>query len=367
MRRLTLTIAFLVAMGVSIPQPALAQPAPCIRGVSMCAVAAQSGSVTIAPAQTAGVISETPGDGTPPSGSAYLPIGNYISPSSGSSIFSRSYLLFPLDSIPVGVTVTSAQLEVDMDLFPFAGSGMFGAYNVTAGWDESMTWATRAPADPTPRSSTLVASTPGTYAWDVTDLVNGWLSGSPNNGLMLAAIPPVDSGSLGSSGFAARGLGRTSASPPRLIVSWGALTLKGGTIRGMVFLDVDQDGVFDAGESGLAGIPIHVETNGSWATDLVTGDDGTYGPAGLKPAQYRVRIDVPPGYVATTPLGRGPFALNGNAVTGQDFGLASVPVLLPESGALGATAGSVALLLLAAGAALMLTGTLLRASASIRG
>jgi len=339
MRRWVLIAAILAAIAVPVPHSALAQ----------------SGSATIAPSQTVGVISETPTDGTPPFGSTYLPFGNYIGLVSGNPVFARSYLLFPLDAIPSGVTVTSARLEVDVDLFPFAGSGTLGAYNVTAAWTESMVWGTRAPADPTPLAATAISSVPGAYTWDVTDLVNVWLAGMPNNGLMLAAIPPVDSGALSGPGFAVRGLGRTSASPPRLIVDWGPP--RGGTIRGTVFLDADQDGSFDAGESGLAGIPIHVETNGDWAIDLVTGDDGTYGPSALRPAHYRVRIDVPPGYAATTPIERGPLVLNGNAVTGQDFGLASsAPVLLPESGTSDSRALSIELLFLSIGSVLLLTG-----------
>lgn len=313
-----------------------------------------SGSVTIGPAQTAGVISEDPGDGTPPYGATYLPFGNYISTSIGGPVFARSYLLFLLDAIPADVTVTSARLEVDVDLFSFPGSGTFGAYSVTAAWDESMTWATRAPADPTPSVATMVASVPGTYTWDVTNLVNAWLSGTPNNGMMLAAIPPIDSGSLPDQGFAARGQGRTSASPPRLIVEWGAPRLKSGTIRGTVFLDADSDGVFDADEAGLAGIPVQVETDGGWKVDLVTGDNGMYAPAGLKPAWYRVRISVPPGYAPTTPTERGPFELHGNAVLGQDFGLASAPVTLPTTGDPGWPSLANALLLTSVGGAILL-------------
>lgn len=316
---------------------------------------AQAGSVTILPSQTAGVISQDPGDGTPPFGSTFLPFGNYIGVVSGSPIFSRSYLLFPLGAIPAGVTVTSARLEVDIDLFSSPGSDSFGAYGVTASWSEAMMWVTRAPADPSPTSSTFVPSTPGTYSWDVTDLVRAWLSGAPNNGLMLASIPPVDSGQLSGQGFAARGLGRTSASPPRLIVNWGGAA-PGGTIRGTVFLDSDRDGAFDDGEPGLEDVPVHVESNGGWTVDLVTGDDGTYGPAGLKPAHYRVWIDVPLGYAATTPTERASIALNGGAVTGQDFGLSSAPTVLPESGASRSREVPIGLLLSATGCLLLMLG-----------
>jgi hypothetical protein len=316
---------------------------------------AQATAVTILPSQTAGVISEDPGDGTPPSGSTYLPFGNYIGSISGLPIYSRSYLLFPLNAIPAGVMVTSARLEVDIDLFSFPGSGTFGAFNVTATWDESMVWLTRAPSDATPATSTLIPSTPGTYTWDVTDLVNAWLGGAPNNGVMLAAIPPIDSGPISGQGFAARGLGRTSGSPPRLVVDWGA-GARGGTIRGTVFRDDDQDGIYDAGESGLPGIPVHVESNGGWTVDLVTGDDGTYGPSALGRASYTVSIDAPPGYAATTPTRRESIAVSGNAVTGQDFGLASAPVVLPEAGAQPASG----LYVSAVGVACVLGGVCLR-------
>jgi len=95
-----------------------------------------------------------------------------------------------------------------------------------------------------------------------------------------------------------------------------------GTIRGTVFEDSNCDGVFSVGEATVSGVVFDLRSPGGLIGSGWTGDDGTYGPAGLTPSDYWIDIHVPEGDFATTPTTRGPLAVRGNAVIGQDFGLA---------------------------------------------
>lgn len=95
-----------------------------------------------------------------------------------------------------------------------------------------------------------------------------------------------------------------------------------GTIRGTVFKDSNCNGIRDPDESTLPGITFDLRSPAGVLVDGWTGDDGTYGPAGLTPCDYWIDLHVPPDYVATTPTMLGLLAVNGNAITDQDFGLA---------------------------------------------
>jgi len=95
-----------------------------------------------------------------------------------------------------------------------------------------------------------------------------------------------------------------------------------GSIRGTVFEDCNRDGLRDPDERPLVGITFSVRTPVGILFDGWTGDDGTYGPTALGPSDYWIDLHVPSGYTPTTPTTRGPITINGNVVTGQDFGLA---------------------------------------------
>jgi hypothetical protein len=178
--------------------------------------------------QNIGLIDPPWEDGTPPYNPALLPFGNYVSVQRHNNVFARSYMRFPLDAIPAGATVTSARLEVYVMGWPFTGTATIGAYRVTAAWNETMTWATRVGSDPAPVSTANVSSAVGWYDWDVTALVQAWRAGQPNNGVMLAAVPPADSGTVTPPGWAGEAPGRMSpdaAHAPRLIVNFTVPTV----------------------------------------------------------------------------------------------------------------------------------------------
>lgn len=168
-------------------------------------------SLQIHPDQSVGVLSEDPGSGERWSTSIF-PFGNYVGPASGEDVFCRTYLRFPLDAISVGSTVQSATLYVYVDDFwPGPGGAPMSAYPVTADWTpEGVVWDDMSnwPALEGAVATTDVSSTEGWYGWDVTLLVQGWLNGTPNHGLAVAA---ADLGSAATDWAAAR---RLTASDP---------------------------------------------------------------------------------------------------------------------------------------------------------
>ena len=88
------------------------------------------------------------------------------------------------------------------------------------------------------------------------------------------------------------------------------------TISGVVWDDIDQDGVRDTGEAGLAGVTVYLDTNfNGWldandisqttlADDLATPDvdeSGSYSFVGLPQGIYDVRQALPNSHVGTSP------------------------------------------------------------------
>lgn len=170
--------------------------------------------------QNIGVLSEIPSGWSGDASTTILPFGNYVGPTSGHDIQTRTYLQFPLSAIPSSATVTLASLQVYVNDWPFDGSADLGVYRVTASWDENMAWATRPTTDNTLRALAAVSSVEGWVSWDVTSLTQEWQSGA-NHGLMLGGAPTPDA--RAGNGWAAAAVGRTAdnaAHAPRLVVSY---------------------------------------------------------------------------------------------------------------------------------------------------
>jgi protocatechuate 3,4-dioxygenase beta subunit len=72
------------------------------------------------------------------------------------------------------------------------------------------------------------------------------------------------------------------------------------SIGGVVFADIDGDGVQDAGESGILGVTVSIESSDSAITDsVVTAADGSWSFAGLPPGTYTITEEGQPlvGYI----------------------------------------------------------------------
>ncbi|MDI7252571.1 MAG: SdrD B-like domain-containing protein, partial [Actinomycetota bacterium] len=74
-----------------------------------------------------------------------------------------------------------------------------------------------------------------------------------------------------------------------------------GSIEGVKFLDLDQDGILDEGEEGLDGVTIKL--NGGWRTAITAGG-GLFSFPNLSPGTYVVAVDESslPGYYPTGPI-----------------------------------------------------------------
>jgi hypothetical protein len=92
-----------------------------------------------------------------------------------------------------------------------------------------------------------------------------------------------------------------------------------GTLRGVVFADLDRDGVRDAGEPGIAGVPVTIrQAKGALSRDVTTGGSGGYAVAGLPTGDYSITVALAAGYRPTTPT-----TMNKSVATGDN----SAPVI----------------------------------------
>ena len=100
--------------------------------------------------------------------------------------------------------------------------------------------------------------------------------------------------------------------------------VQAASISGVKFLDLDVDGVRDAGEPGLPGVLIGLDLGNDGITEqfATTGTDGSYLFAGMAPGTHRVSEIVPEGFVQTAPAaGFYLVTITGTeSVTDRDFG-----------------------------------------------
>jgi protocatechuate 3,4-dioxygenase beta subunit len=100
-----------------------------------------------------------------------------------------------------------------------------------------------------------------------------------------------------------------------------------GTISGQVYQDTNANGGKDAGEPGLAGRTVYLDTevNGKWQQGVqhaTTDAGGAYSFGGLEPGTYRVREVLATGWNSSGPAS-GSYTVTlkaGQQVTGEDFG-----------------------------------------------
>ena len=74
-----------------------------------------------------------------------------------------------------------------------------------------------------------------------------------------------------------------------------------GDIYGFVYDDVNGDGFFDPGESGIENVNITLYKDGEEVASFATGSDGSYLFGELQPGEYKVVEEVPDGWYNTTP------------------------------------------------------------------
>ncbi len=92
-----------------------------------------------------------------------------------------------------------------------------------------------------------------------------------------------------------------------------------GSIQGIVYNDVNQNMVRDAGEAPLAGAVVTLRRNNQTLGTVTTAANGLYTFPNLAAGQYEVQETDPPGYVSTT-LNSWLVAVGANTALTQDFG-----------------------------------------------
>ena len=70
-----------------------------------------------------------------------------------------------------------------------------------------------------------------------------------------------------------------------------------GAVRGTVWQDLDNDGLFGASEPLLAGVRVELWKSGALVAEGMTGEDGRYAFEALRPDSYTVMLTLPDGWV----------------------------------------------------------------------
>ncbi|MBI4330440.1 MAG: hypothetical protein HY673_04065, partial [Chloroflexi bacterium] len=99
------------------------------------------------------------------------------------------------------------------------------------------------------------------------------------------------------------------------------------TIRGRVYADTDCNGMAGAGEGGVEGVVVTIDSGGGWSARTNTGPDGSYDFGGLSQGRFFLHPAIPAGYDRANPASRDGIAVDGDVRTivgGADFGLATL-------------------------------------------
>jgi len=175
------------------------------------------------------------------------------------------------------------------------------------------------------------------YEWDVTELVQGWLTGGVGNfGLELRPGTGSFDRSFRSSeyglGFWAA-LGSGSLRTPKLIINFTEEAPgPSGSIGGRVYHDADADGRYDAGDSGMSGARVELFRDGISRGDEATAGDGTYSIEGLATGEYEVEIyesSLPAEYELISPDRRSVTLAAGEDRDDVDFRVGARPTPTP--------------------------------------
>jgi serine-aspartate repeat-containing protein C/D/E len=95
------------------------------------------------------------------------------------------------------------------------------------------------------------------------------------------------------------------------------------SVAGTKFNDINGNGVFDPGETGMQGVTIQLQSSTGQISSTTTDASGTFSFMGVAPGAYTVSEVLPPGFTQTLPGGAGTIALTlaaGDAVKGLLFG-----------------------------------------------
>ncbi|MBI4603231.1 MAG: choice-of-anchor D domain-containing protein [Planctomycetes bacterium] len=130
----------------------------------------------------------------------------------------RAFLRFDLAAIPAGAQVSSAVLRVNLQVFTGTSVLPVEARRALGAWSEtSLTWSSQ-PGSAAPAVTVGVGAATGTFFnFPIAALVQGWLDGAPNHGVVLQAQDEAAATRVRV--FASRSHGNTAVRP-ELVVSY---------------------------------------------------------------------------------------------------------------------------------------------------
>jgi hypothetical protein len=276
---------------------------------------------------------------------------------------------FPLSDIPANAYILGAYLSLRAtQAFTTAQPLMVSAFPLTRNWVAAQAnWWNASAANPwagpgaevspddreaTAQDVRFLGGINRRYAWDVTEVLQRWLSEPTiNRGVLLrgqdtaeawndynfvssdnvevnhrpklvviySPVTPTPTPTpTGTPTATPTPTVTPTATPPPTITPTASPTPVTGSIWGVAFEDANENAHKDGGESGLADVTVELLRGGQTLTHTTTLSDGLYlfrVPQDL----YRVRFTVPEGYYATTGNNANILVLAGGSYE-QDFG-----------------------------------------------
>jgi hypothetical protein len=132
--------------------------------------------------------------------------------------------------------------------------------------------------------------TPGTYHVGVT-IPGGFVASPRDQGSDDSVDSDIDSAGV---------MAQTTLTSDENDLRWDAGLTRPASIGDLVWDDLDGDGIQDPGEPGIAGVTVRLfNSGGTQVASTVTGANGEYVFAGLRPGTYYVKVDIPTGLVAS--------------------------------------------------------------------
>jgi hypothetical protein len=206
----------------------------------------------------------------------------------------RGLFRFDLAGVPA-VTISSVTFQAYLEGSSGPAAETIDLRRVSAAWDEAtVNWNTKPWAVDTGVSAAVPGINGHYYAWDVTDLVQSWLTGGVGNfGLELRA----SSGTFARY-FRSREYGSRC---PQLIIRFVDLDPGTAAISGKVYNDANENGRQDPGESGISGARIELFNDVTLVRlgSTTTAADGTYTFSALRGGGFVVVVHgwtLPPSF-----------------------------------------------------------------------
>lgn len=272
---------------------------------------------------------------------ADMPVGTFTIGEAGERVAGANFTLDPGVDLPSAGFTISGNVYVDMDANGVKDGSDVGLEGQIVYFDANQNDVYDAGLDPVDVTDangdydfTIPEASDGFYdleltidgPWEFFSPVNGVQSvfltqGDAETGVNFGVVTPGtpgggggNNGGGGNTGGGNNGGGGTDPNAP-------------GAISGIVFEDVDGDGVRDLAENGVGGVVVYIDADGSntftaGETQVTTAAGGGYLFPSLPPGSHVVRAVTPSGFSQTAPVGDEHVValVAGSVVSGREFG-----------------------------------------------